>query len=97
MSNEAWIGLAAILVTLSLAGASAVFGIVGWFLSRMLADKDKALAEMEREIEGLQRANIRLGHQMTVIETVLTERGFLIPKAIRFPSQSPPNIGGTSE
>lgn len=96
MGSESWISLAGILVSLALFGASAVFGIVGWFLSRMLADKDQKIGELKDDCESLNRANFRLQHRLTVIETVLTDRGYLLPKPISYPSPPPHNIEGTS-
>lgn len=94
MSSESWIGLGAILVTLALAGTSAVFCIMGWFLSRLIADKDRLLSQQGREIDGIQRELVRVGHRQTVVETILSDHGYMLPKTVRYPSP-PPNIEET--
>ncbi len=95
MSPESWIGIAAIVVTLGLAGAGAVFGIVGWFLARMLADLDKKIKEHDRKFESQQRDITRIDRRQIVVETNLADRGYLPHRPIQHPSPPPHNIEGT--
>lgn len=81
MSTEAWLTLTGILVTLGLAGASAVFAVVGWFLSREIKAND-------REIQELKAERFRTGTRLTRIETILDGRG-LLPKSHKYPSPHP--------
>lgn len=81
MNVEAWLAVVGILVTLALALCSAVVGLVGWFLSRMITATDKRIQHLEND-------NIRKGLQITRLETVLDGRGIL-PKTIKYPSPPP--------
>ena len=87
MSAESWIGLAAIMVTLALAGAGTIFCIGGWFLTRLIREKDRQVDQACDDIQRLKLEVIRL-------ETVLFDRGIM---PIKYPSPPPHGIEGTSE
>lgn len=78
------------MVTLALAGAGTVFCIGGWFLTRLIREKDRQIDEHCDDIQGLKLKVMRL-------ETVLIDRGIMRAPAIKYPSPPPHGIEGTSE
>lgn len=81
MSPEAWLSLAAILVTLALAGASLVVGVVGWLLIQTF----KGVKQTAESALSMTHAN---RNKITRLETVLVDRG-LLPQTVKYPSPPP--------
>lgn len=94
MSNESWIGIVGIAVTLALSGAGTIFAVGGWFITRLITEKDEQLkvqweqiGELRDEIGQLKLKNLR-------VETVLIDRGYLRGPTVKHPSPPPHNIEG---
>ena len=85
MSNESWIGIVGIAVTLALSGAGTVFAVGGWFITRLINEKDKQLAEQWEQISTLRDE---------IGQLKLKDRGYLRGQAIKYPSPPPHNIEG---
>lgn len=81
MTPEAWLSLAAILVTLALAGASLVVGVVGWLLIQTF----KGVKQTAEDAQSMSYAN---RNKITRLETVLIDRGML-PQTLKYPSPPP--------
>lgn len=92
MSNESWIGIVGIAVTLALSGAGTVFAVGGWFITRLINEKDKQLAEQWEQIGELRDEIGRLKLKAIQVETVLIDRGYL--RGPKYPSPPPHNIEG---
>lgn len=76
MSTEAWIGLTGILVTVSLTFFGTVAAVVGWLLSRLINGVSDRVDLLDGRAEDF-------GERLTVVETVLRERGLCQPSGGR--------------
>lgn len=94
MSNESWIGIVGIAVTLALSGAGTVFAVGGWFITRLINEKDKQLAEQWEQISTLRDEIGQLKLKAIRVETELIDSGYLRGQAIKYPSPPPHNIEG---
>ena len=94
MSNESWIGIVGIAVTLALSGAGTVFAVGGWFITRLIQEKDQQFKDLWQQIETHRNEIGTLKLKSLRVETVLIDRGYLRGQTIKYPSPPPHNIEG---
>ena len=94
MSNESWIGIVGIAVTLALSGAGTVFALGGWFITRLIQEKDKQINDQWTQIGELREEIGQLKLKAIRVETVLIDRGYLRGQPLKYPSPPPHNIEG---
>ena len=82
MTEAGWLTIVGLLVTVALAVATAVFGLIGWLLSRMIGSQDKAIRDLQVTVSKIANDNVR-------IKTLMEDHDWIAPHRLRFPSPPP--------